>query len=504
MNKLIMFRGQTSVTRLETFEGRSHLAVPVIAIVEGVIQASNAPAPELALAEEFGKAPAAWNGRPVVVNHPRDDNGEMVSANSPLVLQAEQIGHIFNARLLDDKKLSVEAWIDTSRTTELGGRWAATVERLEAGEVVEVSIGAFMSLEKEPGRFNGQDYSGIWRDVLPDHLALLEEGTVGACSVEDGCGAPRTMNAATVCDCGLACKCEENNVTNVGKLVSTHSVDEGDPPADGSTSSDEPKVAESAFRSIAKRLGGIFRVGNTDVRVADTEGLSDIDRRHAIQSALDASGGSFKWLVAVFDGQIVFETWDGLFETTFEIAEDGSVTIGEEAVATRPVTQFVNVKITKENAMNKDERVTELIANSRTSFTDDDKAWLIGLEDAQLDKLVPPAEIEADPVVAKEIGTEPQTLEAYVGAAPTEIAEVLNEGVRMLNERRNNLVAALAANSKCAFSQDELRVMSTDALVKTAALAQIDDFSGRGIPVPERSANDGFAPAPPRLIREVA
>jgi hypothetical protein len=41
-------------------------------------------------------------------------------------------------------------------------------------------------MEDTEGVFNGQEFAGIWRNVIPDHLAILPEGVIGACSVADG------------------------------------------------------------------------------------------------------------------------------------------------------------------------------------------------------------------------------------------------------------------------------------------------------------------------------
>ena len=46
-------------------------------------------------------------------------------------------GLLFNARM-DEKKLKVQAWIDLARADQLGGDFAACVEQLEAGDVVDV------------------------------------------------------------------------------------------------------------------------------------------------------------------------------------------------------------------------------------------------------------------------------------------------------------------------------------------------------------------------------
>ena len=86
-SKSVSFRAQMGGSlRTNTLYGKDQLIVPVVALVEGVLQAMNAATPELALAEEFGKFPAGWNGRPVVMNHPIIDKNP-VSANSPSVLE---------------------------------------------------------------------------------------------------------------------------------------------------------------------------------------------------------------------------------------------------------------------------------------------------------------------------------------------------------------------------------------------------------------------------------
>ena len=50
----ILAEADTDAIRHEDFEGEDHLVVPIVALIEGVIQGANATAPELALAEVFG------------------------------------------------------------------------------------------------------------------------------------------------------------------------------------------------------------------------------------------------------------------------------------------------------------------------------------------------------------------------------------------------------------------------------------------------------------------
>lgn len=163
--------------RRETLDGRPHLVVPVVMIVDGVLNGA------LVTQEEYGRYVEAWNGRPIPVAHPVRD-GVNVSANRPDVLQTDVIGQLFNAKA-EGGRLMAEAWIDVQKATRLGH--GALLSALERGDVVEVSTGYFSDAEDTAGEFGGLPYTCIHRNIRPDHLALLP-GDIGACSVHDGCG----------------------------------------------------------------------------------------------------------------------------------------------------------------------------------------------------------------------------------------------------------------------------------------------------------------------------
>lgn len=170
-----------SNVRRETLNGREYVVAPVISVCEGVLN------DEFVMTSEFGKFPLSWDGRPIVLDHPKQDD-HPVSANSPEMLLQYQIGTVFNTHL-DDAKLKHDMWIDIAlaQQTEEGKE---VLRRLDSGEQLEVSTAYFRTLEESPGEFNGAAYAGIVRDLKPDHLAILL-GARGACSWDDGCGAPR-------------------------------------------------------------------------------------------------------------------------------------------------------------------------------------------------------------------------------------------------------------------------------------------------------------------------
>lgn len=198
--------------RVETFRGRTYTVVPVVALVEGVIQGLNAASAEFAPADEFAKYPPTWNGRPVTLNHPRS-NGALVSANSTDMLEEYQIGFLSNTSR-EGNKLKTEAWIDDELVAEKGDDAIQMMERIKSGdEFTEVSTGLFTEVQDSYGIHNNTSYKKAWAGVVPDHLAFLPD-TIGACSVANGCGAPR-LNAAG---------------ESVGGVVSTQPLNLGTPP----------------------------------------------------------------------------------------------------------------------------------------------------------------------------------------------------------------------------------------------------------------------------------
>lgn len=189
--------GATSADiRTATFDGREHLVVPVVALMEGVIWPVNAPTREFVSAEVLAIAPQAWNGEPVVMDHPVSAEGRKISANDPHVLERYAYGQIFNTasseEVLRTKRLSMEAWLDVARAARVGKDAQDVLRRAQEKEPIEVSVGAFIVGNEHAGEYNGVKYGLEWMQVMPDHLATLPQGSTGACSVEMGCGAPRT------------------------------------------------------------------------------------------------------------------------------------------------------------------------------------------------------------------------------------------------------------------------------------------------------------------------
>jgi hypothetical protein len=281
---------------------------------------------------------------------------------------------------------------------------------------------------------------------------------------------------------------------------------------------------EGIFKGLFRRLQNLIRYHTGTDSIVNLE-LSDVDTRKALEAALRASGQRWFWVFAVFSDTFVYEGESGtLIQRSYSIGEDGTITLGGELTQVRPEVTFVPVVVnpTEEARMasNKD-KATALIASAVTRYTDEDRAWLEGLDEKVLDKLEP---IEAGPAPKDKPTKAPQGAEGasdkdpegsgdkpdeepktpvspeqYVAKAPPEVQEVLNAGLSLQREQRDGLVKALAANKSCEFTEDELRAMKMDVLKRVARLAQVPDYTGQGAPVAS-SASEMHAPAPPEMF----
>jgi len=492
--------------RTATLFAQDYTVIPAIALVEGVLWPVNAASPELALAEEFGRFPDGWNGRPVVYDHPRVD-GSPVSASSPAMLEANAFGQLFNTRL-EGAKLKTEIWINEARVSKLSEEAQVVINDLKSGTgVAEVSTGLFIMAEAVKGEFEGKAYESIWRNIVPDHLAILPAGTVGACSVADGCGAPRTNNMKPVmraAQLNANCDCQPVVITKAN--------------------ANDPEPQQGIFKRLLDLAGGILNFKS------NANGLSDRDLRVALNSALSAAEeDNFFFILAVYpeansSGKFVYEMgFDGqLFEKSFSIAEGGAITIDKSVVAVRPVTTFVPVNVVtgnstnQENVMTKQERVDALVANAATQFVEEDRPWLEALDEAQLVKLAPivnaapaapvaaPAtkELAAEPVVnAAPVAVKAVTTDEYIAAAPVELRQVLNSSLAMHRQRKDALVIALLANTRNKFTKPQLDSKDIDELETIVALSATEiSYEGAGANLVNNSATDDAIPPAPSIF----
>lgn len=479
----LTMRVDAAQIRTATFEGKEHLVVPVVALMEGVIHAVNAETPELVLAEELKNCFAGFNGRPVVAGHP-DDGVTQISANDPEVLEKEAFGMIFNAKV-EDKKLKAEAWLDPRKASK-NERAQNVIDRIKKNEMVEVSVGVFTATENKSGTFEGKEFVGIWRGIVPDHLAMLSEGTEGACSVDMGCGAPRAAQ-------------KEGNMA------------EGKTPLEKAEESSEERI----------RSATVMRNGQEDAQ-------SDIELREMLHSALQMVEPGFLGVDAVFPSEnlVVYSVAPGeqlmIMRRSFSVSEeDQEVKLKDDQEEVRPVTRFEPIKAaesTKEDEEPMDEklkaRLEALIANERSPYTPCDLEILAQFPEERIAALEaacePPPEPEPAPVVPVENPME--DFEKEVGVSVAEAKTIIKAAQKAEADKKADLVSKLKA-AQDAYSEEELNGMDITGLEKLTKLigtpvpdGTVPDppkinFGGKG--APNRTAEDNKVPVAPNLFERV-
>lgn len=191
------FRSVNTVERVETDDGE-YLKASGIVAKEGVYAYPRAnserPQREYLPDESIEASVEAWDGTPMYLDHPADENGHATVIDSG---EGEHPQHIGELRAPDvetdsgEAKLKGEAWLDLSN--EGDSEFDSLVTALEDGETVETSAAYRANKAPESGFHDGEQYDGVQRPILPDHVAVFspDKDTTGNCSVEAGCGIGR-------------------------------------------------------------------------------------------------------------------------------------------------------------------------------------------------------------------------------------------------------------------------------------------------------------------------
>jgi hypothetical protein len=447
----------TYTVREETYQGAKYLVVPVTMMVEGVHNGSMGPL--FHSIAELGKFPQAWNGRPVVIDHPEEE-GQSVSANSPEIMERQVVGIIFNTHV-DNTKLRAEAWLNEEKLRQSCPSVLASVQK---SEPIEVSIGVFTDTEEVEGDWNEEHYIAVAHNHRPDHLALLPGGR-GACSVEDGCG------------------------IRVNKKK-------------GGTDVNEEEFLQSLKSFYVDRLNLNVNAGYREL----------VDAARSKIDAMD-SENVMHFLQEVYDDFVVYEIRQRIgglklykqgykFEnSTFELT--GNPQEVRRKVEYEVLANGSGMKRTRSNNNNNKEvsempkenekctpcvkaKVDALIANKVSKYAETDREWLEALSEEQLDKMEPQ-------VVEKEVTNEVNVLSA-------EDRAIIDYVKFQKKEQRKATIDQIQANSeKGTWADDELNAMSDTALAKIAGLLKKEEpanyslFGGGGFDL-NASGEEPMAP----------
>lgn len=434
-----------------TLHNREYLTAPAVLIVEGVLNGGYIPAEAL--------VPEDWNGVPIVINHPRDADGVPMSARSPEVLAAYGVGQVYRARRGTSQRqgqpvasLQAELWLDVTQATLLGGEAQQALTMLEAQHPLEVSTGFYAETAATIGSFFGTAYREVHHALRPDHLALLPTG-IGACDWSAGCGAPR-LNTACAC--------------------------QGEDRMEAET----PR----GWRSFVQMLRQIVHTADAELDVNQT----DTDIREALYGALAREMGVdvtplFLDSVNPDDQSFTYRQGERLRRRHWAM-EDGVLTLLPDVEDVQRETTYISVPTAPSNPTSTQEgapmateavlaRVTALLAQPGSGWTEADRPQLEAMSDAQLTHLARLA----------------QTAHAEATRVKTHIT-------------------ALMATGHCPFTEDRLSTFSEAELLgllavhgPSAATAPpgTATYLGQGLAQERGSAQDDAPPPPPKTLERV-
>ena len=482
--------------KIINYNGTPHFVAPVIIMVEGVHTGATGAAVYYPK-EVLKSLPFKWNGVSVPVFHPKVEfEGETyyVSANDPQVLEQQNVGQLFNVDYEEIEglgRLKGEVYINIEKANKV---YPGLIADIRANKQIEVSTGLLdPGMIYQSGSWNDEPYKAIANTIIPDHLALLP-GLKGACSWEDGCGI--RANEKTNKKGGI------NSVKNL----------------------------------LSRMLKGVTTRTLIEANIMDNE------LRRAIDEALvsQSSDEYYVWVRGVDPEKkwFVYEreerTVDGstgeikLFKRNFELNEDGSVKLAEEASEVRQKpTEYIEVKPNqkadnqdqqknldstvnngvknKEEVINNEqeekgghsdmdrkERVNNLINNRLSPYGEGQREYLTNLEDCPFSKIEEMsnnltttneenATLKTKVEKKKEEDVQanqqqwqqkkPETVEEYINNAPVEMQEVLQNGLQLQKDHREQLITSILANTKNKFDKVALDQMSTKLLENIANLA---------------------------------
>jgi hypothetical protein len=457
----INFQNDSYLIREETYQGKTYIVVPVTMMVEGVHNGSHGAL--LHTIGDLGRFPASWDGIPIVIDHPQVD-GINVSANSPDIIEGVGVGQVFGTNV-NGSRLKAEAWLDKNKLAEVSPE---AYQIIENKEMLEVSVGVFTEDEEVNGDWNGEKYNAIARNHRPDHLALLPGGT-GACSVKDGCGIRLNKKGGVI-------------KMNRKKIVPEETL---------FMKMQSNKLNEEAVFDI---------VDNS------TTGLMEqISELRDLINTMDTQEES-NYLEEVYDSYLIYQKYtksngEKIYKQNFQMdaASNEYVLVGNPVEVEKQIN-YVNVnksgtKITrfkkevktmseekKTPCGNCMEKVIAIINSNETTFTKDDREWLLVQEEAILDKLMPKV---AEVVVNKDKKEAVQiTAEQVINALSAEDKAALSYGKKQLAEKRATMIKGIQDNvAKDTWTEVELKAMDENILekifnsVKKEEVAELVDYS---------------------------
>jgi len=448
-------------------DGRDYIVVPVVMLVEGVHHGSAGPI--LHLQENFSQNPQDWNGVPLTVGHPQNNEGQHVS-----VQQIDEthwvVGQVQNTRI-ENGKLKAEAWIDRQQAIAINPE---VVNYLMEGKQLEVSTGMGTVDVSKQGEWDGETYQAVTQEYYPDHLALLP-GEQGACSWQDGCGIRVNKNNEEATD-GMSIKEDIKKGLGVYNGLQANA---------------------TGFMEVSQKSQSMLDRRDSEARI---HFLKEVYDDHFVYEVRDRDQGQQKFYRQGYSinedmDQINFEDnpqevrrnveFVPLTQNNQQQTNDGACGCTMKRTKFNNQTDEDTMSDTKEVKQPSGEvmdKVVSLINNERTRFSKTDRPWLLQLNEEQLEKLepteVPEAEVtreQALQALSEDLGNTTKLVEIL----PTEVKDQVEAGIKAYNDNRQKLIKTIQTNTDV-WKAERLEQMTTEDLVNLEKSTRKTDYSGNG------------------------
>lgn len=143
-------------------------------------------------AAEIDKSYLSMNNTPAPISHPKDADGNFVSAADAVAMQQYWVGAAVTNARKDGEAVLVDITVNANQAAAMDAG-KRLLERLDAaiagnaGEPIHVSTGVFLRKKVAKGTSKGKAYNAIASDMTFDHLAILLDEQ-GAGTPEEGVG----------------------------------------------------------------------------------------------------------------------------------------------------------------------------------------------------------------------------------------------------------------------------------------------------------------------------
>lgn len=498
------------------YNEQEYLIAPCVMIVEGVLNGGLVGAAAL--------VPHDWNHVPIVIAHPEDAAGQPISARAPDVLATCGVGHVFHVRLGQGQRaghpvasLVAELWINLADAQRCGPEAQEAVQMLETQTPLEVSTAFFSDAERQTGSFYGTPFAEVHHNLRPDHLALLPNA-IGACSIADGCGAPRlnedrlhTVALAPACGCpvGESCAChhEEDSMaaalpaaSGFGRFVRllkqfVHE-EEATPGVTQHTPDTDPEPQDPEVLEEDEEEDDDEAEDDEHPLVAEK---TDVDLRSALYGCLAREMGMDMTPLYIEDLDVTNQAFtyrqgERLRRRFWEM-QNGVVVLSPDIQDVQRDTTYVAVPDAHDSQDPQDQqeespmqnqtvirsRVNGLIANGAvTGWAERDRPMLEKMDEATLIRLEqqPRAQQAAPPP------REPETIAEAIDTLPNHLREPMHAMADEYTRRKNQAIAVLTKNPDCPFPEAELHTMDAQRLEKLVVMGG-DTIPGQTLPAPQ-------------------